>query len=293
MELIRQGKVKRYFRARHKLSFPGAISHITQRAPGKEMLFIDASDYLFMIHLIKESAKRYNLRFYSFALMPNHLHLLLQTEKNNLSNALKRTFNSYAFYFNRKYERKGHVFCGRFRQALCFDDTYFLASSIYIHMNPVVAGLSKSVAGYRWSSIKPFIQNFNRKTFINYKFVLKILDQDLNIAREKYKELVKRSLEIKLKNSLEHADALTQFRDKFINLLKQIIAPEEELKSVFTFDSEIDALVKTKYYKNPKTLAEKKYLIEQLLANGYKVSEIAKKLGVTRQAIYYMLKQKT
>ena len=65
----RMNKIKRNSRATKKLNTPGIISHITQRAAGKELLFIEDSDYLVMIKLIKEVALNYALEIYAFCLM--------------------------------------------------------------------------------------------------------------------------------------------------------------------------------------------------------------------------------
>ncbi len=291
-DLIQQGKVKRYFRAREKISYPGAISHITQRAPGKEMLFIEERDYLFMLYLIKVTVKKFNLKFFSFVLMPNHVHFLFQLKKNNLSSSFQYLFYNYARYFNNKYGRKGHVFCDRFRQALCFDESYLLASSVYIHMNPFVAGLTKSISDYRWSSIIPFIKKFNKKTFIDYHFVLSILNKDINMARQIYKQLIDRSIEIKIGNLWDNPKAIELFRDKFIIPLKGLLNRSNRFESVLSFDSEIEGTIKKKYQRNPETTAARAYLIEQLLTKGYKISDIAEKLNVTRQTIHKILKNK-
>ena len=64
LELIRQGKIKRYFRATRKLNIPNMVSHITQRAAGKEPLFLENGDYLFMLGLLKEIANNHTLRIY-------------------------------------------------------------------------------------------------------------------------------------------------------------------------------------------------------------------------------------
>jgi putative transposase len=103
-DLIRQGKIKRYFRATRKLNTPCIISHITQRAAGKEPLFLEDSDYLFMLGLVKEIANKYSLRTYAFCLMPNHAHLLFSPQENNLYDAMRDLFSRYAKKFNWKYE---------------------------------------------------------------------------------------------------------------------------------------------------------------------------------------------
>ena len=112
IDLINEGKIKRYFRATRKLNTPDLVYHITQRAAGKEPLFIEESDYLFMLGMLKEISQNHALRIYAFCLLPNHLHLLFSTLKGNLYDAMRDLFSRYAMRFNRKYERKGHLFGG-------------------------------------------------------------------------------------------------------------------------------------------------------------------------------------
>ncbi|MEA3429511.1 MAG: hypothetical protein U9Q84_09970 [Thermodesulfobacteriota bacterium] len=87
LDLIRQGKIKRYFRATRKLNAPNVVSHITQRAAGKEPLFMENGDYLFMIGCLKKIADNYSLKVYAFCLMPNHL--LLSPTENNLYDVMR------------------------------------------------------------------------------------------------------------------------------------------------------------------------------------------------------------
>src|SRR3989338_5023125 len=144
IDKIENGKVRRFFRARNKLSYPGAVYHVTQRATGREYLFLEEADYLYMLHLIKEKSQKFEIDIFAFALMPNHIHLLFKLNKDNLSNAMKNIFEMYANYFNTKYERKGRLFAGSYRGALCLDDSYLLAASVYIHLNPCRAGIASS-----------------------------------------------------------------------------------------------------------------------------------------------------
>ena len=76
-ELIRQGKVKRIFRAKRKVTVPKIVSHVTQRAAGKEPLFLEDDDYLFMLANMKDITEKRSLDMYAFCLMPNHVHLFI------------------------------------------------------------------------------------------------------------------------------------------------------------------------------------------------------------------------
>lgn len=116
-DLIRQGKIKRFFRARRKLDYPGLVSHITQHAVGREPLFVEEGDYLYMIKLIRETAEKYDLDVFTFCLMPTHCHILLIQKQKNLSDAMQNLFARYAMYFNHKYQRRGHLFSGAYSGA--------------------------------------------------------------------------------------------------------------------------------------------------------------------------------
>jgi putative transposase len=92
--------MKRFFRATRKLNIPDLVSHITQRGAGKEPLFLEEKDYLFMLWLLKEIAGNYSISILAFCLMPNHVHLLLQPEEENLYDAMRDLFSRYARMFN-------------------------------------------------------------------------------------------------------------------------------------------------------------------------------------------------
>ena len=286
VELIQKGKIRRYLCSRGKLSYPGAISHITQRAPGREKLFVEGSDYVFMLHLLKRSALEFKLKFFSFALMSNHVHLLFQLLEDNLSRAMQHLFHTYACYFNSKYERKGHTVCGRYRQALCFDETYLLASSVYIHINPVVAGIVKTSADYRWSSIVPFVTPFAEKTFVDYKFVLNLLDRNIESARLSYRELMNRSIAIKMKNCRDNKGAIEEFRGKFLKPLKDVAYFDNMHQKSITMELATHDFTQYKRKRHPKTIAAKAYVIQQLRAKGYTIAQIAERLGICRQTVY-------
>jgi putative transposase len=152
LDLIRDGQLRRYFRATQKLNLPNLVYHITQRAAGREPLFLEDGDYLYMLWLLKEISQRYLLEIYGFCFMPNHVHLLFSQKQENLYDAMRDLFSRYAKKFNGKYERRGHLFGGPYRQSVCLDDTYLLAASLYIHLNPAKAGLVDEPSDYRWSS---------------------------------------------------------------------------------------------------------------------------------------------
>ncbi|MCX5786274.1 MAG: transposase [Elusimicrobia bacterium] len=296
MRLVEEGKIRRVFRAREKIVYPGACCHITQRAPGKEMLFLENSDYLFMLKLLKEKHKKFLFDVYGFVLMPNHLHLQIRLKESNLAESMQSLFQEYARFFNKKYERKGHVFCGAYREALCLDDSYALATSVYIHLNPVRAALAGDPFGYRWSSCGLYAGGENKISFVDEKFILSLLSRDSDTAKEIYRQLLVRAAFIRTGEVWEKPGALNSFKAELISLLSGLpvlknafLKKENDILDENVLDRKISELAEKGRLRSPQGLKARKYLIEQLKSRGFTLNEIADRFGTSRQTIYNTL----
>lgn len=282
---------RRIFREKYKINESGIISHITQRAPGRELLFLEKSDYLYMLHLIKETIAKFTLELFAFILMPNHVHLLLRQLQKNLSIAMKNLFERYADVFNGKYERKGHVFCGRFRQSVCLDESYLFAITVYIHMNAVKAGLVTNPLDYQWSSCRPYIMPISGETFLNYKYILNLLNPDIEKAREIYRNILCEAIKIRTMDVLENPKAMDSFRMDLNRIINNVFSDKIESPNIFSIglEEKIEELKKKQRLRTPYEIEARRYLIQQLISRGYKISEIAERLGTSRQNIYLNL----
>ena len=270
---------------RKRVVFKGATYHITQRAPGREQVFIEDSDYLYFLKILKLSATEFKLNVFAFALLPNHVHILLQITEENLSSALKYIFGRYAMYFNKKYQRKGHVFCGRFWASLCEDDAYFMSVSVYIHLNPFRAGLCKKIEDYRWSSIQLYLKG-PFETFIIFDKLLLMLNIDKVKARQQY-------LQILVNNSDKKINLLIEPKTIHRTILSEITCIKEflnkEIQQVMGMDAIIKQASELRWGKGSANQKTKRYIVEQLRANGYNLQEIANMLEIDRTTIYRLL----
>ncbi len=296
MEINNIDSVKRIFRSRFKITQPELVSHITQRAAGKEPLFLEKSDYLYMLTLLKESAEKFDINFYAFCLMPNHVHLLLEPRENNLEQAMHFIFFRYAVRFNRKYERKGHLFGGPYRQAICLDDPYFLTASVYIHLNPVKAGLSENAKSYRWSSCALYGTNASADSFVNPMPVLRLLNEKEEEARRQYAIILKKGFVHGFDNVLEQEGAVAKFCIQLSKLLPGIFNRLQGGKNISNKDRldivSLDALLKecqSCTARSPQTRNAKRFLAEQLVARGFTKTQISEKLGISRKTLYNLL----
>ena len=299
--MIRQGKVKRIFRAKRKLTLPNLVSHITQRAAGKDPLFIEDSDYLFMLASLKDVSKKRSLEVYAFCLMPNHIHLLVSPREDELNEPMRDLFSSYAMMFNRKYERKGHLFAGPYRQSMCLDDAYLLAASLYIHMNPARAGLVTNPMEYRWSSVKLYNDQNMPHSFVDPGFVLGSLADDEHAQKKIYRDLLNKGVSLLEEDVLEKADVITKLHKALIQLFPDVFSGVEKSKQIprntgvdLLSEEQLDGRIRDMKSGtltiSPDTKKARRFLIEQLIARGYKRHEIADRLGMSVKTVYNILK---
>ena len=136
-------------RQKRKLSIRGCY-HIILRGIDRQILFFDNADRIRFLHSIARFRKDTDLTIAAYCLMDNHIHILLQTaEPPGLF--VKKTASSYVLYFNRKYDRVGHLFQDRFVSEPVDSDGYYLRVFRYILRNPAKAGLGRTEK-YPWSS---------------------------------------------------------------------------------------------------------------------------------------------
>ena len=138
-----------------RLCVAGEIYHVTVRGNNRQAIFEDDLDRREYLQLLLDATQQFEITVHAFVLMPNHVHLLLQpTRDQALSQALHLLNTTYTKYVNRRYERVGHLFQGRFHSSHVAQDAYLLVASRYIHNNPVRAGLVTDATAFPWSSIK-------------------------------------------------------------------------------------------------------------------------------------------
>jgi putative transposase len=300
-ELIEKGKVKRIFRAKRKLTAPDVVSHITQRAAGKELLFLEESDYLYMLAKMKDITKRRSLDVYAFCLMSTHVHILVSPRKDELNAAMRDLFSCYAMMFNRKYERKGHPFAGPYRQAVCLDDSYLLAASLYIHMNPARAGVVTNPRGYRWSSVRLFYDRNAPQSFVKPDFILGLLGREDHKRKKIYSDLLERSISLSIGDVLEQADGVSHLRRALARMLPPLFCTVRKKKKIaqlsgleLLHEEEIAETIKSMKGRGkritPETRKGRRFLAEQLIARGYKRQAIAGMFGISVKTLYNSLK---
>lgn len=141
--------------SKHSIRFytENGIYHVYNRGVEKRIIFQNSQDYKVFLHYLRryltepppsEVGPRWRLNLHkeikllAYCLMPNHFHLLIkQVTQTSLTTFMRCIINSYTKYFNKRYERVGSLFQGKFKAALVDTEQYLLHLSRYIHLNPI------------------------------------------------------------------------------------------------------------------------------------------------------------
>ncbi len=135
-----------------RLFIPGRYYHIMLRGNNGNKIFHEDADCCRLSLLLQEGIARFGHRIHAFCFMPNHIHLVLQASDFPVSKIIHNFSFRYSHFFNRKNEKKGHVFQGRYKSILLDAQGYLKRLVRYVHSNPVRAGLVSHLEEYRWTS---------------------------------------------------------------------------------------------------------------------------------------------
>ena len=128
------------------------LFHVFARGNDRRTIFVDNTDRRRYLSLLGATVRRCEWLALGYCLMPNHVHLLIETQKPNLAEGMGRIQSSYAQAFNRRHNRTGHLFDGRYGSVRVQTNEHLITAVRYIAFNPVKAELAPDPVGWRWSS---------------------------------------------------------------------------------------------------------------------------------------------
>ena len=126
--------------------------HVINRGVEKRTIFMDRSDFAVFMRILNKSAHIYGFKLRAYVLMTNHYHLLIETYTNNLSLIMRQINSKYSIYFNKKYNRVGPLWQGRFKSFYIYDKEYLDIVTKYIENNPIKAGITNRLETYPYVS---------------------------------------------------------------------------------------------------------------------------------------------
>ncbi len=147
-----------------RLNLQGVLYYVTSRGGDQtRTLFRDQEDYFAYLRLFFEYKARYGVEAFAYCLLPDQVHLCLELgAHSNISGLMHDVTTRYTKYFNRRYNRSGHLFQDRFRTVLMEKDAYLLDVTAYIHSLPARIGLSREFVTYPYSSCEAYLDMESR-----------------------------------------------------------------------------------------------------------------------------------
>ena len=167
----------------------GGTYHVYARGNDKQLLYRSELDRHTYLRLLGDAVGRYDWGCLAYCLMGNHLHLLLETPGGDLDRGMQWLHGRYAAGFNRRHDRVGHLFQGRYGAVRATSGIQIAAVAAYICRNPVSAGLVRQPGAWDWSSYAATMGS-PPPAWLATDSLLSIFGPSVTTARSAFRELV-------------------------------------------------------------------------------------------------------
>jgi REP element-mobilizing transposase RayT len=209
-----------------RLAIPNGVYHVTNRGVDRDPIVRRDADRWDWLRQLDTVALRCQWRVFAYALMDNHFHLFLRTPQPNLSSGMRDFEGAFAAAFNRRHERVGPMFQGRFHGVLVESDSHLWEVSRYVHLNPFRAGLTRQPACYAWCSYRFYLNPRGAPAWLDWQTVLAELGRTEAAARVGYKRFVEAGMASRIPNPLAAAkEGLVLGREEFVARVLEQTSP--------------------------------------------------------------------
>lgn len=270
-----------------RIEFAGALYHITSRGDGREDIYLHDEDRELWLGVFGEVCKRYNWVCHAYCLMSNHYHLLIETPESNLSVGMRQLNGVYTQRFNRRHNRVGHVFQGRFKGILVDKESYLKELARYIVLNPVRARMVRKAEQWRWSSYRATAGLELAKPWLNAEWLLGGFAKRRKTACERYRRFVEEgrgqpSPWEQLKNQVFLGS------DAFVEEMQKLLDTDKVLDEVPS--SQKRPVSKPLGYYEEVTRTRNEAILEAWRSGGYKMKQIADYFGLHYSSVSKIIK---
>jgi len=155
-----------------RADFPGAWHHVMNRGADHRDIFEHEADCEVFLDSLAEAARRSALEVHAYCLMTNHFHLLLRSLEGHISAGMQFLAGRFTRLVNVRVGRDGPLFRGRYASVPIKSDAHLAQVCRYVHLNPVVAGMTPTPEAWRWSSASGYAGIAQPKPWLKTKFVL-------------------------------------------------------------------------------------------------------------------------
>ena len=206
-----------------RMHFSDAMYHVMLRGNYRQSIFNDDTDRMQFYTLIEKAIHKFNCKVHLFCLMTNHVHLVVEVKCVPLWKIIQSISSGYASFINKRNNRSGHLFQGRYLAKIIQDEKYLLELCYYIHYNPIKAYMISDIDHYPWSSHQSYA-GIERIPWLTTNYINSIFKKyDANYfkfikKKEKYLEKIKfcefdSDGNLIIKDSVNEKMRTTKFRD--------------------------------------------------------------------------------
>jgi len=265
-----------------RIEYDEALYHVTSRGNEKKTIFKDDADRNIFLDILYKVNKRYNWICYGYCLMDNHYHLVIETPDGKLSRGMRQLNGVYTQIFNKRHERVGHIFQGRYKAILIQKESHLLEVCRYVVLNPVRAKAAKSIEDWEWSSYRATAGKDKSHPCLTTDWILGQFAKQKKTAEKKYKEFVE--AEIGEKGIWEDVKGQSILgSDEFVKKLIGYVKGYEDIKEIPKSQRYINRPALKEIFNKEKLLNKKdrnKQIKEAVNRYSYSQKEVADYLGL-------------
>lgn len=264
-----------------RVEYPGAVYHITSRGNARNRIFNDDQDKTRFLEVLESVVKKVSWFCHGYCLMDNHYHLLVETPEGNLSSGMRQLNGVYTQRYNKRHDKTGHIFEGRYKSVLVEKESYLLELCRYIILNPIRAGIVDDPAKWKWSSFPATIGKVDKPKYLSIDWILGQFGSKTSIARKKYIYFIFDGINKTPQEKISTKAILGS--ESFINQFKGLLKDKEAIKEIPRNQRYLTRPSLTSLFTNPKQLNKSKRnktMTKAHLIYGYTLKEIADHLGI-------------
>jgi REP element-mobilizing transposase RayT len=258
-----------------RIQFAGALYHVTSRGNARAPIFLGDSDRYLFLDVLGLAIERHHWLCHAYCMMTNHYHLVLETPSPNLSRGMRQLNGLYTQRFNRRHERVGHIFQGRFTGILVERESHLLELARYVVLNPVRAGMVCTAEDYRWSSLRATLGMAPTPRWLTHRALLTEFG-----SRTRYREFVAEGLSSPPPWSALRGTLLgsEDFAKRVGEGLEEHVSQEEiPRRERFPGRDPLDQIFPPQYALGR---ADRNERIRNAIRTGYTASEVGRHLGL-------------
>lgn len=278
-----------------RIEYPGAVYHITSRGNEKRDVYEDDQDRERFLSILRHVEERYNWFCHAYCLMDNHYHLIVETPDGNLSLGMRQLNGVYTQAFNKRHNRVGHLFQGRYKAILIQKDSYLLEVCRYVVLNPIRAGMVEKPEDWKWSSYRATTGKEKAHSCLTVDWILGQFNTTRENAMLEYKQFVSfgiggEAIWINVKGQSILGT------DEFVDDLMDHIGEHKDIPDIPKSQRYLNRPPLEKIFYPDVLLLERakrdKKIVEAVEEYGYKQREVADHLGLYFTSVSRIIKRK-